>query len=91
MDKSFVPVAVLVFALSFALALGLFFWRLYRREKLKAIEAQERLKEIEDGQRRAYFTQTKFLNVSKGETVGRGGDVKMDLFLDVMPPTSQRY
>jgi len=85
-----VPVFVLIFVLSFALALGLFFWRLLHREKFRAIEAQQKQKEIEERQRRAYFAQARILNISKSETIGRT-DVKVDLSLEVMPPNSKSY
>lgn len=90
MNDSLVPVIVLAFVLSFALGLGFFFWRLFRREKLSAIEGQARLKEIEERQRRAYFAQAKILTISKGEIVGRES-VKVDLTLEVMPPNAASY
>lgn len=89
-NNPLVPIAVLVFVLSFALALGLFFWRLIQREKLRAIAAQEKRKEIEERQRRAYFAQARILRANNSQTIGRES-VKVDLLLEVMPPNSASY
>lgn len=89
-NNPLVPIAVLVFVLSFALALGLFFWRLIRREKLRAIEAQEKQREVEERQRHAYFAQARILRANNSQTIGRES-VKVDLLLEVMPPNSASY
>lgn len=89
-NNPLIPIAVLVFVLSFALALGFFFWRLIRKEKLRVIEAQEKRKEIEERQRRAYFAQARILRANNSQTIGRES-VKVDLLLEVMPPNSSSY